>query len=94
MSERHAAIRAWERHRLAVTSAELDAAALDIIATVAGDRTAGLLLVRERSGTEIWLIRLCGRAVRVAYSPLSARVMSVLPDRSRRVEEWFGVDWS
>ena len=79
---RHAAVRAYERHGLLVTNADLDAAALDIIATLADTFPRAVLLQVKPTGVEIWLVRLCGRAVRVAYLPKYATIISVLPNRS------------
>jgi len=75
----HAALRAWERHGVSARNADLDGVVMDIIATLAGDRLAALLLRRMEAGREMWMVKLCGVDVRVIYLPSAARVLTVLP---------------
>jgi len=91
----HAAVRAAERHGLSVTTADLRSAFLDIVDTMAGVRRAAVLLLRADDGTERWLVRLAGQAVRVVYIPESARIVTVLPDRNEleprsRAQDMYG----
>lgn len=76
----HAAEAAADRYGIALGQEDFEATVRDIIDTVAGERRAALLLGRQRLGREIWLVS-CpdGPALRVAYAPGSAVIVTVLP---------------
>lgn len=90
----HAAERAAERYGIEASAAEWRALVLDIIDTVAGDRTAATLVRKGEDGKELWLARLAGRPVIALYAPDSAVVVSLFkarPDPSgRRCRGGFG----
>lgn len=82
----HAARRAAERYGAQLAAEDFSAMAMDIIATVAGERRAAALLHRTTPEREIWLVRMPGGpAVRVVYAPASAVIVSVLPPGYRVV---------
>ena len=84
MTQRHGCYHAIEtaqlRYGVALDEHDFAAMVWDIVATLAGDRSAALLLAHVRGGREIWLLRVPqGPAVRVVYSPARAQIVTVLP---------------
>jgi hypothetical protein len=82
----HAVHRAAERHGVDISPAVLNAIILDITETVAGIRSAALMLSREqppyRNATlgprETWMVHLGPCDVRVVWCPATASVVTVL----------------
>jgi len=75
----HAAQRLLERHGVQPDDALWRGVLLDITDTVAGQRTAALLLRRERHGMEIWAVRIGGVARKIVYNPETAEIVTVYP---------------
>jgi hypothetical protein len=79
MPDPHAITRAAERYGLALTIADLDAVMLSITDKKLCRPSTAILQGIQRDGSERWFVDAAGVRVRVAYSPISARVVSVLP---------------
>ena len=79
----HAAARAAERHGLTLAGADFQAMVLAITSAKLRLPSTALLQRTERCGTEIWFVDTPGGRVRVAYSPATAWVMTVLPARDK-----------
>ena len=79
----HAQARTIERYGYEPTQADWWQAALDILDTLAGARSAALMLGRWRGTSEVWLVRLGLVAVRLVWVPTAAIVATVLPPRAR-----------
>lgn len=79
MAPGHAAERAMERYGLNLTVADFRWMALDITDAVLGLGSKAHLHVRLSDGSEQWFVEARGIALRVAYDPSSATIVSVLP---------------
>jgi hypothetical protein len=79
----HAYERAEERCGVPVAESDFQAAVCLIISAVLGEtRDATRLRVQHRN-TEIWLVRLAGKARRVVYDPTLSMIITILPDSTR-----------
>lgn len=76
----HARDRALERCGITVTDAEWTKAVADIMEVVAGLGSKAMMLHRFQDGHERWLVRLGTWPARVIYDPVSAVIVTVLPD--------------
>ena len=76
----HAGIRAAERHRLSVTSADLWEASQDIVLARAGESLAAQFVNNRSNGCQTWRVVLAGKAVTVVYDPTTTRICTVLPE--------------
>ena len=77
---RHAQDAAAQRYGLALDEDDFRAMVAAIVLAAAGDARNALLLYTQRSGREVWLVRVpSGPAVRVVYSPRRAQIVTILP---------------
>ena len=79
---------AWQRatQRLPFQPAEWDfeGVVLDIIARISGAPSQSWLLSRRASGVETWATRMRGHAVVVAYAPMDACIITVMPSERKK----------
>lgn len=76
----HARAAAELRYGVFLEEADFAAMVADIVGALAGEPRPATLLFRQRSGREIWAVRIPhGPAVRVAYAPERAQIVTVLP---------------
>ena len=80
----HAVSAAADRYGVALDDTDFAAMVADIVLSAAGDRRDAVLITRQTTGREVWLVRVpSGPAVRVVYSPLACMIVTVLPENWR-----------
>jgi hypothetical protein len=76
----HAQAAAFTRYGVMLEACDFAAMVAGIIATVAGDPPAAILLSRQELGREVWIVRIPnGPAIQVVYEPKIAMIVTVLP---------------
>jgi hypothetical protein len=79
----HAYERAEERCGVPLAESDFLAAVCSIIAAVMGEAQDATRLRVQHRNTEIWVVRLAGKARRVVYDPALSMIVTILPDSTR-----------
>ncbi len=73
----HAQIRALERHNIFLGPKELRQIAKDIVLR------RGIMLKRQESGIETWIVKIRERAIKLVFAPKTCRIITILPHGRR-----------